>query len=134
MARSSYQYQQGALLAPDRDEEVRRRISEVFDTNDGIYGRRRIHDELKAGGETIGERRIARIMAEEGLEARGRTKPKRRYSSCAGEITEHPGNKVRHDLAARLPNFLWLTDASSSRSPPASPASPLSWTAPAAPS
>jgi transposase InsO family protein/transposase-like protein len=50
MARSSYQYQQGALRAPDRDEEARRRISEVFDANDGIYGRRRIHDELKAGG------------------------------------------------------------------------------------
>lgn len=110
MARSSYQYQQGALRAPDRDEDVRRRISEVFDANDGICGRRRIHDELKAGGETIGERRIARIMAEEGLEARGRTKPKRRYSSYAGEITEHPGNKVRQDFAAWLPNFLWLTD------------------------
>lgn len=110
MARSSYQYQQGALRAPDRGEEARRRISGVFDANDGIYGRRRIHDELKAGGETIGERRIARIMAEEGLEARGRTKPKRRYSSYAGEVTEHPGNKVRQDFAAGLPNFLWLTD------------------------
>jgi transposase InsO family protein len=110
MARSGHQCQQGALRAPDRDEEARRRISEVFDANDGIYGRRRIHDELKAGGETIGERRIARIMAEEGLEARGRTKPKRRYSSYAGEITEHPGNKVRQDFAAGLPNFLWLTD------------------------
>lgn len=110
MARSSYQYQQGALRAPDRDEEARRRISEVFDANDGIYGRRRIHDEPEAGGETIGERRIARIMAEEGLEARGRTKPKRRYSSYAGEITEHPGNKVRQDFAAGLPNFLWPAD------------------------
>ena len=50
MARSSYQYQQGALRAPDRDEEARRRISEVFDANDGIYGRRRIHDEPEAGG------------------------------------------------------------------------------------
>lgn len=102
--------EQGALRAPDRGEEARRRISGVFDANDGIYGRRRIHDELKAGGETIGERRIARIMAEEGLEARGRTKPKRRYSSYAGEVTEHPGNKVRQDFAAGLPNFLWLTD------------------------
>ena len=110
MARSSYQYQQGALRAPDRDEEARRRISEVFDANDGIYGRRRIHDEPEAGGETIGERRTARIMAEEGLEARGRTKPKRRYSSYAGEITEHPGNKVRQDFAAGLPNFLWPAD------------------------
>lgn len=110
MARSSHRYQQGALRTPNRDEEARRRISEVFDANDGIYGRHRIHDELKAGGETIGERRIARIMAEEGLEARGRTKPKRRYSSYAGEATEHPGNKVRRDFAAGLPNFLWLTD------------------------
>lgn len=111
MTRSSYHYyQQGALRAPDRDEEARRRVSEVFDANDDIYGRCCVHDELKAGGETIGERGIARIMAEEGLEARGRTKPKRRYSSCAGEVTEHPGNKVRQDFAAELPNFLWLTD------------------------
>lgn len=33
MARSSYQYQQGALRAPDRDEETRRRNSEAFDAN-----------------------------------------------------------------------------------------------------
>lgn len=50
-------------------------------------------------------------MAEEGLEARGGTKPRRRFSSHAGEVTEHPGNKVRQDFAAGLPNFLWLTDA-----------------------
>jgi hypothetical protein len=57
MARSSYQYQQGALRAPDTDEEARRMISELFDANDGIYGRRRIHDELKDGGTTIAEHR-----------------------------------------------------------------------------
>ena len=96
MARSSYQYQQqGALRAPDRDEEARRRISEVFDANGGAYGRRRTRDEPEAGGETIGERGIARIMAGEGLEARGGTKPKRRHGSYAGEVTEHPGNEVR---------------------------------------
>ena len=110
MARSSYQYQQGALRAPDRDEEARRRISEVFDASDGTYGRRRIHDELKDRGTTIAEHRIARIMAEEGLEARGKTRPKRRYNSYVGEVTEHPGNKVKQDFAAGLPNFLWLTD------------------------
>jgi putative transposase len=110
MARSSYQYQQGALRAPDTDEEARRMISEVFDANDGIYGRRRIHDELKDGGTTIAEHRRARIIAEEGLVARGRTKPKRGYSSYEGEVSEHPGNMVGQDFAAGLPNFLWLTD------------------------
>ena len=49
-------------------------------------------------------------MAEEGLEAQGRTKPKWHYSSYAGELTEHPGNKVKQDFTAGLPNFLWLTD------------------------
>lgn len=124
MARSSHQYQQGALRAPDRDEEARGRISGVFDANDGIYGRRRVRDELKARGETIGERRIARIMAEEGLEARGRTKPKRRYSSYAGEVTEHPGNKVRQDFTAGLPNFLWLTDVTQFSVPAGKPCLP----------
>lgn len=110
MARSSHQYQLEALATPDRDEEARRRVREVFDANDGTYGRRRIHDEPKAGGEVIGERRIARIMAEEGLVARGRTRPKRGYGSYGGEVSEHPGNMVGQDLAAGLPNFLWLAD------------------------
>jgi len=35
---------------------------------------------------------------------------KRRYNSYVGEVTEHPGNKVKQDFAAGLPNFLWLTD------------------------
>ena len=43
----------------------------------------------RRGGEAIGEHRIARTMAEEGLEARGGAKPRRRYSSYAGEVTEH---------------------------------------------
>ena len=35
---------------------------------------------------------------------------RRRYSSYKGEISQHPGNKVRRDFRAGLPNFLWLTD------------------------
>lgn len=110
MSRSSHQYQLSAMARGDRDSEARKLVSEIFDANDGIYGRRRIHDELKASGHAIGERRVARIMAEEDLVARGKIRPKRGYSSYAGEVTEHPGNKVRQDFGAGLPNFLWLTD------------------------
>lgn len=72
MARPGCRCQQGALRAPDRDEEARRRISEVFDANDGIYGRRRIHDELKAGRTpislsiSISPIRLASILAASG--------------------------------------------------------------------
>ena len=110
MARSSHQYQLKAMRSPDRDAEAREMVCAVFDANDGTYGRRRIHDELKAQGHVVGERRIRRIMAEERLEARGKAKPKRGYSSYEGEVSEHPGNKVGQDFEAGLPNFLWLTD------------------------
>lgn len=110
MARSSHQYQPEAMRSPDRDAEARKMVCAVFDANDGTYGRRRIHDELKAQGHVVGERRIRRIMAEERLEARGKAKPKRGHGSYEGEVSEHPGNKVGQDFEAGLPNFLWLTD------------------------
>ena len=110
MPRSSHQYQLGAIAAGDRDAEARDAVRAAFEASDGTYGRRRVHDELRARGEALGERRIARIMREEGLVARGAPRPRRTYSSYAGEVSEHPGNRVGRDFAAGLPNFLWLTD------------------------
>ena len=110
MARSSCRCQQGAPRAPDKDEEARRTISEAFDANDGIYGRRRIRDEPKDGGATMAGRRVARIMAGEGLEARSGARPKRHCGSYAGEVAGHPGDKVKQDFAAGPPNFLRPTD------------------------
>lgn len=90
--------------------EAREMVCAVFDANDGTYGRRRIHDELKAQGHVVGERRIGRIMAEERPGARGKAKPKRGHGSYEEEISEHPGNKAGQDFEAGPPNFLWLTD------------------------
>ena len=109
LARSSYQYQIAAIARGDRHAELREAICEVFDANDGAYGRRRIHDELAANGIVAGEHLIASIMSEEHLIARGR-KRKRGYNSYKGELSEHPGNLVNRDFTSALPNFLWLTD------------------------
>jgi len=110
MPRSSYHYQVGAIAAGDRDAEARGLVCAVFDANGGMYGRRRVSDELKASGHALGERKVARIMREENLLARGMPRKKRGYGSYEGEISEHPGNRVGHDFSAALPNFLWLTD------------------------
>lgn len=110
LARSSHQYQLAAMARPDGDAGTRELVCGVFDASDGTYGRRRIHDELAAQGHAVGERRIARIMAEEGLVARGRAKRRPRHGSYAGEVSEHPGNRVGHDFSAGLPNFLWPAD------------------------
>ena len=114
MKKSSYYYQVGAMKV-DRDAEVRKLVVGIFDSNDGTYGRRRIRDEMAADPEVdavVGERRISRILKEENLVALGyeRRKKNRPYDSYEGEISEHPGNKVRQDFRAGLPNFLWLTD------------------------
>ena len=106
IARSSHQYQPEAMRSPDGDAEARETVCAVFDANDGTYGRRRTRDEPEAQGHVVGERRIRRIMAEERPGARGKAKPKRGHGSYEGEVSEHPGNKVRRDFEAGLPNFL----------------------------
>ncbi|ERL06455.1 IS3 family transposase, partial [Olsenella profusa] len=110
MARSSHQCQPSAIAAGDRDAGAREMVCAVFDASDGAHGRRGTHDELEARGHAIGGRRMGRIVAEERLGARGRARPKRAYGSYRGEVSRHPGNKVRQDLAAGLPNFLWPAD------------------------
>ena len=109
LGKSSYYYQVGAIAAGDKDPGLREQACAVFDASGETYGRRRVHDELAAGGSPAGERRIARIMREERLVARGR-KRRRGYGPSKGEISRHPGNKVGRDFRAGLPNFPWLTD------------------------
>lgn len=35
---------------------------------------------------------------------------RRKYGSYKGEIDEAPGNTVKRDFHAEVPNMLWLTD------------------------
>ena len=110
MARSSYHYQIRASSAPDRDAEAREFVRDVFEDSGGTYGRRRIVDELRSRGHAIGERRVARLMAEGKTVAAGAVKGRKGYCSYKGEISGHPGNKVGHNFLAALPNRLWPTD------------------------
>lgn len=108
--RSSHRYQAAAIAAGDRDAGARPLVCEVFGASDGACGRRRTHDGLAASGHVVGERGITRILAERGLVARGRPKPRRRHGPCAGEVPGHPGNRVGRDLSAGLPSFPWPAD------------------------
>lgn len=109
LGKSSYYYQVGAIAVGDKDAELREQVRAVFDASDKTYGRRRVHDELAAGGSPAGERRIARIMREERLAARGR-KRRRGYGSYRG-VSRRPDNKVGRDFRAGPPNSPRLTDA-----------------------
>lgn len=74
----------------------------------GSYGSLRVLDELREQGETVGRRRIARLMKERGLAG----EMKRKWRHPAGAITTDScePNKLDRDFNAPAPNRLWATD------------------------
>ena len=125
ISRSSYEYQR-ARPGRDRDAALGGPVREAFEEGRGCYGYRRVHAALRLRGERVSEKRVRRVMREEGLEA---ARPRRRrYSSYAGEPDGRPANAPReraearraageayapdHDFSAQAPGSLAVTDVS----------------------
>ena len=110
MARSSYFYHRKVAALPDKYEELRRRIIELFHENRERYGYRRIHISLTREERRVSEKVVRRIMAESGLVVVG--KKKRKYSSYQGENHPAADNLINRNFHAEAPNVKWLTDIS----------------------
>jgi len=107
-SRSSYYYQLWAQSQECKHEALRRRIIEMFDTNNRCYGYRRIHTLLAQEGVKVSEKVVRTLMEEEKLVAQ--PKRKRKYSSYQGETTPAPENLLERKFHADAPNKKWLTD------------------------
>src|SRR6185437_4190200 len=55
-----------------RDDKLTERVVEAHAASKGRYGSPRVHAELKAAGERVGRKRVARLMREKKLTARTR--------------------------------------------------------------
>ncbi len=109
-ARSSYFYHRSRMRGADKYAEVRRTITDIFESNHRSYGYRRIQASLNRLRVFVSEKVVRRLMKQEHLQA---ARPKRRrYRSYAGEITPAPENIVNRDFHATAPNEKWLTDIS----------------------
>ncbi len=108
ISKSSYFYQRKALSKPDKYCELRQQVKKVFSDNRSVYGYRRIHASLRNSGTRCSEKVIRRIMSEECLAVRGKTK--RKYSSYFGEISPAVPNLLERDFHADRPNQKWITD------------------------
>lgn len=108
LAKGTHRYQVDALARPDKYEDLRMRICEIFHDSHGRYGYRRVHATLRAEDVVVSEKVVCRIMAEG--ELRARCSKKRKYSSYKGEISDAPENLVKRNFHADGPNKLWLTD------------------------
>jgi putative transposase len=90
------------------DAQLSTHIRQVFTTHQGRYGSPRLHAELKDQGQTISRKRVARLMHEAGLCAKG----KRRRVVTTRRDASHPvaPNLLNREFTATEPNQKWATD------------------------
>ncbi len=85
-------------------------IRAEFSTSNGTYGSPRMHAELTESGLAIGRHRVARLMSENGLKARQKTRFKRTTDSDHGGPVA--ANVLDRDFTADGPNQKWGVDIS----------------------
>ena len=118
ISKSSYEYWRPRVAVPrDRDADIRDRVVRIFREGSGCWGYRTVWARLRREGVRASEKRVARVMREEGLEVVYNKRRARGYSSYAGEVSKAPENLVNRNFHADEPNRLWLTDITEFRLP-----------------
>ncbi|RJG12921.1 IS3 family transposase [Pseudomonas cavernicola] len=74
----------------------------------GVYGYRKIHDDLREIGEPCGRHRVARLMRLEGL--RSQTGYRRRPGRYGGKPPVASPNRLERRFNVTEPNKVWVTD------------------------
>ena len=84
------------------------KIGNVFERCRRRYGSVRVHEQLVAMGEVVGRQRVARLMHENGLRARG----KRRFcvTTDSGHGLPVAENILDRNFEADAPDQSWVTD------------------------
>jgi putative transposase len=85
-------------------------IRAEFSTSNETYGSPRVHAELQESGLSIGRHRVARLMSENGLKARQKTRFKRTTDSDHGGPVAT--NVLDQDFTADEPDQKWGVDIS----------------------
>jgi putative transposase len=90
------------------DAHLSTQIRQIFTAHHGRYGSPRLHAELHDQGQRISRKRVARLMREAELRAKG----KRRYVVTTRRDTSHPvaPHLLQRDFTATEPNKKWVTD------------------------
>jgi len=91
-----------------RDEELTEMIEQIHSDSRGTYGSPRIHAELKAAGEAVGQKRVARLMREAGIE--GVTRRSTPTTTIRTQSDRKAPDLVDRDFEPDAPNELWVAD------------------------
>lgn len=105
-----YQWQRGEPSArARRDAEALPKVRQVFFNSRKTYGSPRVHIELVKAGELIGRHRVARLMRQDGLDARPRLK-KRVCGTDSRHDRGFADNLVGRHFDVEAPNRVWVGD------------------------
>jgi putative transposase len=100
--------ERGPSARKAEDERLAVRIAAIYDASGKSYGSPRVHAELEAEGVAVSRKRVARLMAELGIESvRKRPYKATTDSNHAQPVAENVLDR-QFDVAA--PNVAWVTD------------------------
>lgn len=91
-----------------RDEELGQRVRAAHSASKGRYGSPRVHAELRANGDKVSRKRIARLMKQANLAGRKR----RRFRQTTDSNHNYPiaNNILERDFITTAPNEAWVAD------------------------
>jgi transposase InsO family protein len=92
-----------------RRAELAAKIARLHAENRRVYGSPRVCAALRAEGERVSEKTVARIMRENRLRARGRRRFKPTTTRGVGEASAAP-NRLGREFAAAGPDRKWAAD------------------------
>jgi putative transposase len=107
MPRATFYYHLQGQQKPDKYEAVREQINDIFTSNKGRYGYRRVTLELHNRSIAINHKTVERLMRENGIKCQVRLKKYRSYRGQEGRIAP---NILERDFNADAPNRKWVTD------------------------
>ncbi len=104
-----YAWCRNALSERARDDQrLLGLIKHAWLESGGVYGYRKIHQDLREAGEACGKHRVARLMRREGL--RSQTGYRRRPGCYGGAPAMVSPNHLDRRFEATAPNIVWVTD------------------------
>ena len=90
------------------DRRLRTSVRAAFEASRRRYGSPRIHRDLREQGDRVSRKRVARLMREEGLQAR----PRKRFKMTTDSHHTEPvaPNVLAREFTAGAPNQRWVGD------------------------
>ncbi|MCM3218182.1 IS3 family transposase [Niallia taxi] len=105
--RSTYYYWVNTFNLPDKNAELKTLIQSIYEEHNGLYGYRRIQEELNNRGYKVNHKKVQRLMKVLGLKCMVRMKKYRSYKGNVGKIAP---NILERNFNAEKPNQKWVTD------------------------